>query len=134
MKNWEDFENKNCAFKIDLIYVKNLCKNLKIKLHILDYSKIYWNLVFLDFLNSLKKGLTPNPDVYCNRKIKFKIFYYYVIFILKFDFLLTGHYSGILNKKKIFIFLISKDRKKDQTYFIFNVEKKNKKTNCFSSS
>lgn len=124
MKNWENLEENNCYFKNDLLYVKNFCKRFKLKLHILDYSKVYWNLIFLNFLKNLKNGLTPNPDIYCNRKIKFKIFFYYIFYILKFDFLLTGHYSGILKNKKQFNFLISLDNNKNQTYFIFNIEKK----------
>ncbi len=124
MKNWENLEEKNCYFKNDLIYIKNFCKIFKIKLHILDYSKIYWNVIFLNFLKNLKNGLTPNPDIYCNRKIKFRILFYYLFYVLKFDFLLTGHYSGILKYRKKINFLISLDNNKNQTYFIFNVEKK----------
>lgn len=134
IKNWNDFENKNCFFKLDLIYVKNLCKKFKIKLHILDYSKIYWNSVFLLFLKSLKIGLTPNPDVYCNREIKFKILFYYLIYILKFDFLLTGHYSKILKFEKKFNFLISADFKKNQTYFLFSIGKMARKKIFFPIS
>lgn len=127
IKNWEDFENKNCFFKIDLIYVKNFCKSFKIKLHILDYSSFYWNLVFLEFLSLLKFGLTPNPDVYCNREIKFKILFYYVVHILKFDILLTGHYAGISRYEKKIKFMMSVDIKKNQTYFLFNIKKNVKK-------
>ncbi|HIH2762897.1 MAG TPA: tRNA 2-thiouridine(34) synthase MnmA [Candidatus Azoamicus sp.] len=123
IKNWEEFENKNCFFKIDLIYVKNFCKIFKIKLHVLDYSKFYWNVVFLEFLRLLKLGLTPNPDIYCNREIKFKILFYYTIHFLKFDLLLTGHYAGILKYKKNVKFIISADFKKNQTYFLFSIKK-----------
>lgn len=118
MKNWED---SNCdASNNDIFYVKSVCNHLNINLHILNFSKEYWNKVFVNFLKDYKLGLTPNPDISCNKNIKFNIFLNYVLKELNFDFIATGHYV-----KNCFYnsFQIKKsfDIKKDQSYFIYTL-------------
>lgn len=130
-KNWQSLDRKTCLFINDLIYVKNLCKTLNIKLNILDYVELYWNFVFLNFLKYLKRGLTPNPDIYCNKLVKFKVILYYIIFFLEFDFLLTGHFSGIKKLKRNVLFLKNKDECKSQIYFFFNIKKQIRKNLIF---
>ena len=75
MKNWdEDDENLGCNAKEDLEYAEDACKKLNVKLHTANFSDEYWNNIFLNFIDSYKKGLTPNPDILCNKFIKFKVF------------------------------------------------------------
>lgn len=131
MKNWNSSSLDSCLFKIDLIYVKNICKKLNLKLHILDYTKSYWNFVFINFLKDLKIGITPNPDVLCNKQIKFKIFFYYTIHVLKFDFLLTGHYSGIVRNLNKIEMHDNFDIKKNQSYFLHSIKKNIRKKIVF---
>ena len=127
IKNWIN-DNIKCTFNIDFYYVKYICKKFNIKLHILDFSKQYWNFVFTEFLKKLKLGYTPNPDILCNKKIKFNILLYYVIKNFNFDFFATGHYACIKKiNNKLHLFK-SFDKIKDQTYFIYilknNIKKK----------
>lgn len=125
MKNWEENDNKKyCSSKKNLKDVKKICKKLKIYLHKINFSYEYWNKVFKKFLKEYKKGNTPNPDVLCNQKIKFKILLKYSINILKADYLATGHYA--INKNinnKNFLFR-SIDLNKDQTYFLYTLNYK----------
>ena len=69
IKNWHN--EKQCSNNKDLIHIKILCKKFKIKLNFIDFSKKYWDIVFKIFINKLKIGLTPNPDILCNKKVKF---------------------------------------------------------------
>lgn len=127
--NWE--ENNICQNKKDLIYIKILCKKYKIKLHIKNFSKKYWNVVFIDFINKLKNGLTPNPDIICNEKIKFKVFKNYIKKFLNFNILATGHYAKIFKKKKKIILKESFNEEKDQTYFLSKIKLINLKNIIF---
>ncbi len=122
MKNWES--ETQCDFKIDLIHVKNICLNLNIKFHVLNLSKEYWNFVFIKFLRKLTLGETPNPDILCNKKIKFRILLIYIKKKLKFNFLATGHYAKIKYINNINFLEKSFDIKKDQTYFLNKLNKK----------
>ncbi|HIH2762260.1 MAG TPA: tRNA 2-thiouridine(34) synthase MnmA, partial [Candidatus Azoamicus sp.] len=62
----------NC-FKKELIYSKKICKQIKINININNFSSDYWENVFIPFIKNIKNGETPNPDITCNKKIKFKI-------------------------------------------------------------
>lgn len=118
MKNWVVNTTSACTSVTDLKYIEHVCKVLKIKLNIVDFSNEYWNAVFLIFLKELKSGRTPNPDILCNKKIKFNFLLNYVLSILNFDFLATGHYAKIDCIKNKRILKTSFDFKKDQTYFL----------------
>lgn len=125
MKNWEeDDSNIYCNSYIDLKDVKNICDTLKIKLNIVNFSYEYWQKVFKFFINDYKKGLTPNPDILCNKEIKFKILLNYVIKNLKFDLMATGHYARKFLYKNRYCLLKSIDNLKDQTYFLYNLKHK----------
>ncbi|XRX43290.1 MAG: tRNA 2-thiouridine(34) synthase MnmA [Buchnera aphidicola (Tetraneura sorini)] len=125
MKNWEEDDNNNyCSAKKDLEDVKILCKKLNIRLHKVNFSNEYWENVFKIFLKRLKIGSTPNPDILCNKEIKFKLFFDFSILVLGADFIATGHYA---QKKRINnrIFLTrSQDLDKDQTYFLYTLNEK----------
>ncbi|CAL4042722.1 tRNA-specific 2-thiouridylase MnmA [Buchnera aphidicola (Tetraneura ulmi)] len=132
MKNWEEDDKDNyCSAKQDLDDVKIVCNKLNIRLHKVNFSNEYWNNVFKIFLKKLKVGNTPNPDVLCNKEIKFKLFFDFSISILGADFIATGHYA---QKQKINnrIFLIrSKDLNKDQTYFLYTLNENQMKKIMF---
>src|SRR3990167_860489 len=76
MKNWElDDTDSYCAAKQDLVDAQEICDQLKIQLHCKNFSQQYWDQVFSNFLNEYQHGRTPNPDVLCNKEIKFKAFF-----------------------------------------------------------
>ena len=78
MKNWdEDDDSSGCNALEDLKYAREACDKLQIKLHTANFSDQYWNNIFLDFIEEYKKGYTPNPDILCNKHIKFKVFLEY---------------------------------------------------------
>ena len=74
-----------------------MCDQLGIKLFRANFSKDYWDKVFEEFLAEHKRGRTPNPDVLCNREIKFKSFKDYAVKIGA-DYIATGHYAALENK------------------------------------
>ena len=119
MKNWEEDDDDECNSKEDYKDAKKICNLLKIKLNLVNFSDRYWTNVFEVFVDDLKKGFTPNPDVFCNKEIKFNQFYKYAL-SLGFDLIATGHYA-----KKYTVdypqLHIPKDNIKDQTYFLYTL-------------
>lgn len=140
MKNWTSQEGllKNeCPWLSDRRDALRVAGFLGIKLHTLDFEKQYQNTVMKYFFNEYKMGRTPNPDVMCNKEIKFKLLYNWAM-KNGFDYLVTGHYAqihkthsmehGIEKKRKMFsatsyVLQRSIDEFKDQTYFIYNIKK-----------
>ncbi|WP_367680109.1 tRNA 2-thiouridine(34) synthase MnmA [Buchnera aphidicola] len=122
MKNWEEDDNSEyCGSKKDLKDAKKVCKQLNIYLHTINFSLEYWNYVFKNFLSEHKFGRTPNPDILCNKEIKFRFFLNFSIKVLNADFIATGHY---VRKKEILkkIYLLKgRDLKKDQSYFLYSI-------------
>ena len=98
MKNWEEDDQDECNSKEDYEDAKRVCKLLNIKLNLINFSDKYWTNVFEIFINDLKKGFTPNPDVFCNKEIKFNQFYKYAL-SQGFDLIATGHYAKKINNK-----------------------------------
>lgn len=136
MKNWEENNSLDfCNSKMDLKYINYVCTKLNIKLNILNFSYEYWNKVFIPFTNQYKKNVIINPDILCNKKIKFDIFLNYSIKYLNFDFIATGHYSKIINlKNDKFALKTHLDKKKDQTYFLYNIDREKLKFVLFPLS
>ncbi|QCI18807.1 tRNA 2-thiouridine(34) synthase MnmA [Buchnera aphidicola] len=123
MKNWEEDDKAGyCHAEKDLYDAKNVCKKLDIYLHKINFSQEYWEEVFQKFLNEHKKGNTPNPDILCNKEIKFKLFFSYAIQQLEADYIATGHYARILKKNGISYLLKGKDYNKDQSYFLYTLK------------
>lgn len=121
MKNWnENTENNNCNYKNDIEDAQKICDLLKIKLHIVDFSKEYKKNVFNNFILKYQNGLTPNPDITCNKEIKFKIFLNYAL-QLGCDYIATGHYANIIKINNKLILSKSLDKNKDQTYFLYGL-------------
>lgn len=114
MKNWEqDDHNEFCAAAEDLADAQAVAHQLNIPLHTVNFSEKYWDNVFDYFLTEYEAGRTPNPDVLCNKEIKFKAFLNHAL-TLGADFIATGHYAKTSNG----LLFKAKDRNKDQTYFL----------------
>ncbi len=119
MKNWdEDDEDGHCTAEQDLSDAQKVADKLGVKLHTINFSADYWDDVFEDFLQEHKKGRTPNPDVLCNQKIKFKVFLEHAL-SLGADKIATGHYARITNNDKAYQLRIGLDDNKDQSYFLY---------------
>ena len=124
MRNWdstingEDFQNDDiiCPQERDYNDAKKVCEKLDIPLHRVDFIKEYWDYVFKYFLDELEKGRTPNPDLLCNKYIKFDLFKKEAI-KLGADYIATGHYARIEGNR----LLRAADLNKDQTYFLADV-------------
>jgi len=121
MKNWdEDDGTEYCTAKDDLADAQQVCDTLGIKLHQANFAAEYWDNVFEYFLNEYKAGRTPNPDILCNREIKFKAFLDYAK-VLGADLIATGHYVRRLDKDGQTYLLKGLDGNKDQSYFLHAV-------------
>lgn len=121
MKNWdEDDGTEYCTAKTDLADAQSVCDKLGIKLHTANFAAEYWDNVFEHFLQEYKAGRTPNPDVLCNREIKFKAFLEYAL-TLGADFIATGHYVRKQEISGATQLLKGLDDNKDQSYFLCEV-------------
>ncbi|QJC31422.1 tRNA 2-thiouridine(34) synthase MnmA [Enterobacteriaceae endosymbiont of Macroplea mutica] len=122
MKNWEyNDHNSHCNITQDLQDATNICKKLSIPLHKINFASEYWEYVFQNFLVEYQKGYTPNPDILCNKIIKFKYFMYFALQHLKADFISTGHYARCKKIKNKIYLLTSIDNTKDQSYFLYTL-------------
>lgn len=130
MRNWDtsvngdflgnpDLNNNICPQEQDYNDALKVCDKIEIPLYRVDFVKEYWDYVFTYFLDELKNGRTPNPDIMCNKYIKFDMFAKKAI-ELGADYIATGHYARIKNGK----LLRGVDSNKDQTYFLSQVSKK----------
>lgn len=118
MKNWEaDDTDEYCAAAADLADAESVCSQLNIPLDSVNFSDQYWDRVFEYFLSEYKAGRTPNPDVLCNKEIKFKAFLDYAI-AKGADYVAMGHYARIEKQGKELKLLKAKDSDKDQSYFL----------------
>ncbi len=118
MKNWDDTdENGVCTATEDYEDVIRVCNQIGIPYYAVNFEKQYWDKVFTYFLNEYKAGRTPNPDVMCNKEIKFKAFLEHAI-KLGADYLATGHYARVEERDGEVKMLRGLDNNKDQTYFL----------------
>lgn len=118
MKNWEeDDAAEYCTALADFGDAAAVCDQLGIELLTANFAAEYWDNVFEAFLDDYRDGYTPNPDVLCNREIKFKVFADYAQ-DLGFDTVATGHYARRSPAGNPFRLLKSHDPDKDQTYFL----------------
>lgn len=126
MKNWDSNINGDiegitdgvCPQELDFIDAKKVCDFIGIPLYRVDFIKEYWDNVFSYFLSELEKGRTPNPDIMCNKYIKFDVFKKEAK-RLGADYIATGHYARIEDGK----LLRGVDSNKDQTYFLSQVKR-----------
>lgn len=121
MKNWdEDDGTEYCTAKADLADAERVCEKLGIKLHTANFAAEYWDNVFEHFLAEYKAGRTPNPDILCNREIKFKVFLEYA-HMLGGELIATGHYVRRAERDGHTYLLKGLDPNKDQSYFLHAV-------------
>ncbi|MGD1990500.1 MAG: tRNA 2-thiouridine(34) synthase MnmA [Chromatiales bacterium] len=119
MKNWEEDDSKEyCSAAADLSDAMAVAEKLGIPLHTVNFSSEYWERVFAYFLDEYRAGRTPNPDVLCNREIKFKAFLDHALG-LGAEKIATGHYARIAEADGRFHLQQAFDRNKDQTYFLY---------------
>lgn len=121
MKNWdEDDGTEYCTAMDDLADAQKVCDKLGIVLHKANFAAEYWDNVFEHFLEEYKAGRTPNPDILCNREIKFKAFLEYAL-DLGADYIATGHYVRRGEREGHTCLLKGLDGNKDQSYFLHQV-------------
>ena len=124
MKNWEEDDGTEyCTAKEDLKDAQAVCDKLGIKLHTANFAAEYWDNVFEHFLAEYKGGRTPNPDILCNKEIKFKAFLEYAQ-ALGADYIATGHYTRRSADTDCAQLLKGLDPNKDQSYFLHAVNGK----------
>lgn len=117
MHNWEEVDDGCCTAEQDFEDVKRVSAKLDIPYYSVNFAAEYKERVFSYFLDEYSKGRTPNPDVLCNREIKFGPFLQYAK-ALGADYIATGHYCGIRHDSGVHYLLKAKDQGKDQTYFL----------------
>jgi tRNA-specific 2-thiouridylase len=120
MHNWEEDEDGHCTSAEDWADALAVANKLKLPCYSVNFAREYQERVFADFLDAYKKGRTPNPDVLCNREIKFGPFSAYAK-KLGADFVATGHYCAVAHYADDTHLLCAADRNKDQTYFLNQV-------------
>ncbi|OAF64617.1 hypothetical protein A3Q56_07672, partial [Intoshia linei] len=147
MTNWDANEEigTRCHGKTDYQYAKKISNVLNIKLHHVNFVKKYWNTVFSWYFRELvegyKNGLTPNPDILCNRYIKFGSLFNHAIEKMGVDFIATGHYAGNscikpntnyrMQNERVADLLLPRDVVKDQTLFLSQIDQKSLKKTIF---
>ncbi len=122
MVNWTDDEQGYCSAAKDFQDARAVCEELDVPLHRVDFSHEYRERVFSRFLADYAAGLTPNPDVLCNREVKFQPFREHAL-RLGADFIATGHYARLASGKDGARLLQARDANKDQTYFLATVDR-----------
>ncbi|PPE04470.1 tRNA 2-thiouridine(34) synthase MnmA [Entomoplasma ellychniae] len=131
MRNWDssinndvlgnqEINNNICPQEQDYMDAQAVAQKLNIKLHRVDFVQDYWDYVFKYFIDEYQKGRTPNPDILCNKYIKFDKFMEYALKNLKADYIAMGHYAGVRynDKFKEYEMIRAVDQNKDQTYFL----------------
>ncbi len=129
MKNWEEDDNDEfCSAAEDLADAQAVCDKLEIPLHTINFAAEYWDNVFAHFLSEYQAGRTPNPDILCNKEIKFKAFLAFADEVLAADFIAMGHYvrrsfpsAKAIEKGEKVTLLRGKDSNKDQSYFLYTL-------------
>jgi tRNA-uridine 2-sulfurtransferase len=120
MQNWEsENEDPHCTAEQDLSDARAICDQIGIPLTTVNFAKQYWDQVFQYCLDEFAKGRTPNPDIWCNREIKFKVFLEHAL-KLGADKLATGHYARIHHDQE-YQLVKGLDPTKDQSYFLYTL-------------
>lgn len=131
MKNWEeDDDEQYCAAAEDLADAGEVCKQLGIELRTINFAHEYWERVFQLFLQEYRNGRTPNPDVLCNKEIKFKEFLDWAM-RLGADFIATGHYAQLERHGRRCVLRKGRDENKDQSYFLHTLGQDALRLSCF---
>ncbi len=121
MKNWnEDDDESYCPAEEDFADAQSIAAELGISFHGVNFAPEYWDNVFAYFLAEYKAGRTPNPDILCNKEIKFKVFLDYAL-AQGAEKIATGHYARVKEEQGQFYLLKGKDNNKDQSYFLYTL-------------
>lgn len=121
MKNWnEDDAEGYCPAEEDFADAQSIAVELDIPFHAVNFAPEYWDKVFAYFLSEYKAGRTPNPDILCNKEIKFKVFLDYAL-ARGATKIATGHYARVKEENGRFYLLKGKDNNKDQSYFLYTL-------------
>src|SRR6204780_2672155 len=120
MSNWEDDDDAYCTTAADFQDARKVCDALDIPLHRVSFAEQYRERVFSHFLREYEAGRTPNPDVLCNREIKFGICLEYMQ-RLGAAWIATGHYAQVRHTRPYPELLKAADTAKDQSYFLHSV-------------
>lgn len=119
MKNWQDDDSGDyCASAVDLADAQAVCDRLSLPLHQVNFAQEYWQRVFEHFLEEYAAGRTPNPDILCNKEIKFRAFLDYAR-ALGADKIATGHYAQNVFEQGLWQLRRGVDANKDQSYFLY---------------
>lgn len=124
MKNWEEDDGEEyCTAAEDLADAQAVCDKLGIHLHKINFAAEYWDNVFEYFLEEYKAGRTPNPDILCNKEIKFKAFLEFADEVLDADYIAMGHYvrRSAIDAPGKATMLRGLDNNKDQSYFLYTL-------------
>lgn len=133
MRNWDSMTNNDtlgnptldneiCSQEMDYLDALSVADTLGLELLRIDFIKEYWDYVFQSFLNDYKRGYTPNPDILCNKYIKFHSFLDYAK-KLGFEYIATGHYAKVTYENGSYVMKKAYDLNKDQSYFLSQVPK-----------
>jgi tRNA-specific 2-thiouridylase len=121
MKNWEEDDTvSHCSAAEDLADARAVADKIGIRLHTVNFATEYWDRVFTHFLAEYRAGRTPNPDVLCNKEIKFRAFLEHALG-LGADLIATGHYARVAQVSGAFRLMRAVDAGKDQTYFLYTL-------------
>ncbi len=124
MKNWEEKDADGvCTSEKDWADTRAVCDRLGIPYYSVNFAQDYWDRVFTHFLEEYRRGRTPNPDVLCNREIKFNVFLDFAE-KLGADRLVTGHFANIDRVGEEYRLLRAADENKDQTYFLYMINQR----------
>jgi tRNA-specific 2-thiouridylase len=122
MKNWEEDDGTDyCTAREDLADAQQVCDRLAIELNTVNFSAEYWDDVFETFLVEYKAGRTPNPDILCNKYVKFKAFLDYSLNELNAHAIATGHYARVSLVENEYQLLKGLDPDKEQSYFLYTL-------------
>ncbi len=131
MKNWEEDDTEGgCTATADVMDAQTVCDRLDIPLHRVNFAAEYWDHVFEYFLSEYRAGRTPNPDILCNKEIKFKAFLDYAK-QLGADAIATGHYARRTQAGGSVQLLKGVDSNKDQSYFLYTLGQAQLRDACF---
>jgi tRNA-uridine 2-sulfurtransferase len=123
MKNWEEDDGtEQCTAMEDLADAQQVCDKLGIELKTVNFAAEYWDDVFEVFLTEFQAGRTPNPDILCNKYVKFRAFLDYAIKDLGADYIATGHYGRVSEKDGEYFLLKGLDPDKEQSYFLYTLK------------
>ena len=131
MKNWEEDDDREyCAAAQDLADAQAVCETLGIELKTVNFSHEYWDRVFRIFLQEYTNGRTPNPDIVCNKQIKFREFLQWALH-LGAERIATGHYARVQEQDQVQLLRKGRDPAKDQSYFLHTLDQWALRHSCF---